>query len=253
MTKHASDLKILLLQIRDQPRVRIEELESFAQFSGLNQSQIDCLNVFDTPNFPASVVDQYDGLYVGGASEASVLEPDSYAFIQPAVDLLLHCIDKEIPVFASCFGFQLAVIALGGKIIRDKRDFEMGTIPIYLSKSSQQDPLYRDTENHFMAVAVHRERCLETPRDCELLAYTDNCCHSFRVKDKPFWTFQFHPEVDKRILVERLTIFKDHYTESQEHLAMVLSQASETPESNLLLKKFVDRVLCHHIKSSGIL
>ena len=45
------DLKILLLQIRDDTNVRKEELESFAKYSQLDVSQIDVLNVFDTPKF----------------------------------------------------------------------------------------------------------------------------------------------------------------------------------------------------------
>ena len=43
-------LKILLLQIRDDHKVRTEELESFARYSQLDVSQIDVLNVFDTPS-----------------------------------------------------------------------------------------------------------------------------------------------------------------------------------------------------------
>ena len=46
-----NDLKILLLQIRDDAKVRREELESFAKYSQLNIDQISVLNVFDTPNF----------------------------------------------------------------------------------------------------------------------------------------------------------------------------------------------------------
>ena len=41
------DLKILLLQIRDDANVRKEELESFAKYSELDVAQIDVLNVFD--------------------------------------------------------------------------------------------------------------------------------------------------------------------------------------------------------------
>ena len=59
------DLKILLLQIRDDANVRKEELESFAKYSELDLAQIDVLN-------------GYHALYVGGASEANVLEPQKY-------------------------------------------------------------------------------------------------------------------------------------------------------------------------------
>lgn len=241
--KTRSELRLLLLQIRDDERVRREELESIATHSKLEKSQIDILNVFDTPHFEARRVDGYDALLVGGASEASVLEPETYAFLQSGQDILMYCLEKEIPVFASCFGFQLAVVALGGEVIKDVNDFEMGVMPIKLTDAAATDPIYAGVPNPFMAVSVHQEKTLDLPSGCELLAYTDKCIHSFRVKDKPFWTFQFHPEVDRLTLVERLTIYKKRYTENDAQLDHVLSSLIDTPESNALMESFVDRVL----------
>jgi GMP synthase (glutamine-hydrolysing) len=243
MKKNPTDLRLLLLQIRDEPAVRQEEHTSFARYSGLAPEQIEVLNVFDTPDFPPGVIDGFDALLVGGGSEASVLEPEKYPFLRPAMALLLHCIDQEVPVFASCFGFQLAVIALGGRLIRDRAGFEMGSIPIRLSEQAQSDPLFQDTTDGFLAVAVHKERALEPPPGTRMLAFTNACCHAFRVEGKPFWAFQFHPEVDRQVLIDRLTVFRDQYTEGVEHLEGVLSTAQETPESNLLPRKFVERVL----------
>ena len=59
----------------------------------------------------AQVAPGYDALLVGGASEASVLEPENYPSVPHCINLLRHCIDVDFPVFASCFGFQLAVLA----------------------------------------------------------------------------------------------------------------------------------------------
>ncbi|MBI2067680.1 MAG: type 1 glutamine amidotransferase [Deltaproteobacteria bacterium] len=243
MKKDNASLKLLLLQIRDDPRVRQEEHDSFSRFSGLAKSQIEILNVFDTPRFDPTIVDPYDAVLVGGASEASVLEREKYPFVPESEKLLLHCLEKEIPVFASCYGFQLAVTALGGRIVRDKKDFETGTIPIRLTLESKNDPLFCDMPNPFLAVSVHRERALSLPHGCELLALTDSCPHAFRVFGKPFWAMQFHPEVDRETLVRRLTIYKQHYTENDEQLAKVLSSAVPTPESNQLVRRFVERAL----------
>ena len=236
-------LKTLLIQIRDNPKVRAEEHHSFCQFSGLRHDQIEIFNVFDQPHFSSEIVQGYDGIFVGGASEASVLEPERFPFVGNSVALMRDCIHQKIPVFASCFGFQLAVLALNGQIVRDTGEFEIGTLPIGLSTAAKDDMLYFDTPNPFMAVSVHRERASETPDGCVELASTDHCSHSFKVQGAPFWAFQFHPEVDKRVLIERLTVFRKHYTEGDDHLKTVLSEAVETPESNRLLAKFVDRVL----------
>lgn len=243
MAKKRSSLRILLIQIREDARVRKEELDSFADYSGLSASQFTVLNVFDTPDFSPDVVDGYDAVLVGGASEASVVDPKTYPFLIPSQKVLLRCIDSEIPTFASCFGFQLVVVALEGTIIHTPQSFEMGTVPILLTDAAKSDPLFHDSPNGFMAVSVHQYKATEAPSGCETLAYTDHCCHSFRVTGKPFWAFQFHPEVDRSRLVERLTIYKDHYTGGDDHLDEVLKRAEETPESNILVRKFVDRIL----------
>lgn len=244
MSKSREQLKLLLLQIRDGAQVRQEELESFAEYCGLDIEQIDVLNVFDRPVFPPTVVDGYDALLVGGASEANVLMPEEFPFVGDCQRLLAHCAEIGQPVFASCFGFQLAVLALGGSIFHKAEDFEMGTIPISLEATAVwDDPLFRDTPDNFFAVSVHRQYARALPKHCVSLAYTEQCIHALRLRGKPFWAFQFHPEVDKRVLVERLTFYKEKYTEGDGHLDKVLSAARETPESNALMGKFVQRIL----------
>ncbi|GGB98826.1 aminotransferase [Marinobacterium zhoushanense] len=236
-------LKLLLLQIRDGEQVRHEEHQSFANYCQVAPEQIDILNVFDTPSFTADAADGYDALLVGGASEANVLEPQRYPFVSDAQRLILNSLQQDLPVFASCFGFQLAVLALGGEILHRDQGFEMGTLPISLTPAAIDDPLFSNVPNPFMAVSVHRQYTDRLPERCEVLAYTEQCIHAFRVRGRRFWAFQFHPEVDKRILVERLTYYKAHYTDGDDHLQAVLDNAVETPYSNHLMTAFVDRVL----------
>ncbi|GAA5215816.1 type 1 glutamine amidotransferase [Corallincola platygyrae] len=241
--KPKSKLRVLLLQIRNDSVTRLEELTSFASFSGLEEQQISILNVFDRPHFEPEVVDPFDAVFVGGSSDASVLEPIDYPFVPDAEALLRYCIKIGKPTFCSCFGHQLAVTALGGTVIRDESDYEMGTLPISLTDTAKDDPLFHDTPNPFMAVSVHRERAPQIPEGCTLLAETEVCSHSFKVDGAPFWTTQFHPEVDRKVLVERLTLYAHKYTKGDGHLQQVLQSAVETPESNHLLKKFIDRVV----------
>ena len=237
------DLKILLLQIRDNHNVRIEEHQSFANFSKIEPHQIEILNVFETPSFKPNLIDNYDALYVGGASEANVLEPDKYPFVKNCIELLRYAAEISKPTFASCFGFQLAVLAFGGIILNKDKDYEMGTVKISLTDKAKSDLVYQGIEDRFPAVSVHRQYASTIPEPLETLAYTGQCVHSFKYKNKPLWAFQFHPEVDRDTLVKRLTIFSRHYTANAEHLKEVLDSAVETPESNILLGNFVERVL----------
>jgi GMP synthase (glutamine-hydrolysing) len=235
--------RLLLVQIRKAGPVRREEVESFARHGGLDPDRIDVLNVFDEPAFAASVADNYDALLVGGASEASVRMPLRFPFVPPLLALLDNCIEARRPVFASCFGYQAAVLGLGGTVLRDEVDFEMGTVPLTLTVEAAEDLLFSDAPDGLLAVSCHQERAAAAPSGCTALAYTEACNHSFRVDGAPFWAFQFHPELDRQRFVERLAVFKDQYTDTDDHYQRTVDRFRETPESNALVRKFIERVL----------
>ncbi len=89
--KKRDQLKILLMQIRDDEAVIVEERASFARHSGLATEQISLLNVFNTPAFPVTIVDDYDALYIGGSSNVNVLKTDPLPFLKDATALIHHC------------------------------------------------------------------------------------------------------------------------------------------------------------------
>ncbi len=244
MTTDRANLRILYLQIRNDPVTRVEELQEFARHSQLNEKQFTILNVFDEPIFSSDCADAYDAVFVGGSSDASVLKPDQYPFIHPAKKLLKHCAEQSIPVFASCFGFQLGVEALGGIVIHDPQRMEMGIYPMQLTPAASEDQLFADIPDPFLVVSGHKERAIKLPPHTQLLAFTERCpYHAFKVMDKPFYGFQFHPEVDHHDLAARITRYQDRYLESDGALQSILDNLHPTPESNQLIQKFVDRIL----------
>ena len=76
--KKTSDLKILLLQIRDDEITMEEEFYEFVQFSGLAAEQFTVLNTFITSDFDVSAIEHHDALFIGGSSDASVLKPEEF-------------------------------------------------------------------------------------------------------------------------------------------------------------------------------
>lgn len=244
MTQQRSQLKLLLLQIRDDAVTCQEELDEFIRYSQLDAKQFAVLNTFETPTFEATCVEGYDALLVGGSSDASVTQPEQYPFVDDAKRLLVYCLQKSIPVFASCFGFQAAVEALGGQVIVDAATMEMGTYRLHLTEAAATDVLFHDVPVHFWAVSGHKERALSLPEGAVLLAYSELCpYHAFRMEGKPFYGFQFHPEVNAADLALRITRYQNRYLDSAEALAQILQGLQETPIANQLIKKFVDRIL----------
>lgn len=245
MKKSSTDLKILLLQIRTDKVTLHEELEEFIVFSGLNRSQFSTLNAFENKSFSPSIINNYDALFIGGSSDASVLDPITYDFLPSCKALLRTCYENDIPTLASCFGFQLAVEEFGGKVILDKENMEIGLYQINLSDDIKNDRLLYDCPNDFWAVSGHKERAQILPQNALHLGKTELCpYHIFTFPNKPFYAFQFHPEVNTIDLIDRITRYKTRYLESSDSLQQIIDDAIyPTIESNLIIKKFVERIV----------
>lgn len=245
MTQQRSQLKILLLQIRDDAFTCAEELDEFVRYSRLQPHQFSVLNTFQTPEFEPTCMEGYDALFVGGSSDASVTQPDRYPFVEDAKRLLVYCLKERIPVFASCFGFQAAVEALGGRVAVDKENMEMGTYPLYLTEAAATDTIFHDVPDGFWAVSGHKERAISMPEGAILLAFSDRCpYHAFKMVDAPFYGFQFHPEVNPEDLAARITRYQSRYLDNADVLNTILQNLHpETTIANQLIGKFVDRIL----------
>jgi len=231
-----SELNVLYLQVRSDSITCEEELKEFVRYSGLQKAQFKVLNVFATPDFAPSCVAGYDALFVGGSSDASSIEPEKYPFVRNTEKLLIYCLDNNIPVFASCYGFQAAVVALGGRVVLDKENMEMGTYKIHLTEEGKKDALLHDTPPSFWAVSGHKERAVELPKEAVLLAFSELCpYHCIKILDKPFYAFQFHPEVNRQDLVMRITRYKERYLNGDEALEKIVRDSTKsTTESNIL-------------------
>lgn len=235
--------KYLIIQIRESEKIKQEEFESFVKYSKATKEEFDSYDLFKDPPLGPELISQYKAIFVGGASDASVLKPEKYTFVPSLIEFLNHCVDKSIPTFASCFGFQAAILALKGKITHQAKDYEMGTYSISLTPEAKEDSIFKDTPDGFFGISVHKEKATSLPDNCIKLAYTDNCIHAFKVEGKPFYAFQFHPELDRQTLVDRLAYYQSQYTENPEHYQEVIDSTVETPESNDLVRKFIERVI----------
>lgn len=233
------------MQIRDDEETRMEEFMEFVQYSGLAEQQFTVLNVFETPSFPKDLIKEFDALFVGGSSDASVLDPKNYPFVEPGKELVAYCYENNIPILASCFGFQLAAEALGGKVIVDADNMEMGTYEIEIDEQfAKDDPIFKHLPVKFWAVSGHKERAEKLPEGAINFASTPLCpYHAITFKDKPFYAFQFHPEIDKKDFNIRLRRYKDRYVESADEVNRILGSIKETENANAILKLFVDEIL----------
>lgn len=242
--KQRQDLKILLMQIREDPITQEEELQEFMRYGRLTRDQFQILDVFKMPTFGSEVLRNVDALFIGGSSDASVLEPEKFPFVYSCQKLLQTTVELDFPVFASCFGFQLLITALGGGVIRDCPNLEMGVYPLSLTPEALTEPLFQDLPNPFLAISGHQERASILPANVINLASSPKCpYHAIKVANRTIYGFQFHPEVDAQDLNARLIRYQTRYLKEDSHLHDILKSIRETPQANQLIAKFIDLFL----------
>jgi len=243
--KKRDELKILYFQIRDDEETKAEELVEFSEYSGLSADQFRVANVFEEPDFPSSMAEDFDAVFVGGSSDASVMKPEKYLFVPKLEAVLRWCAENDKPVFASCFGFQAAVTGLGGEMMIDERNVGRENIEINVTDEGKKDELFKDVGDSITTISWHKERAKTLPEGVVVLATSDTCPYdAFKLPGKPFYAFQFHPEIGRKGLVSRLSRYIHRYvSDGDEALQHVIDNCQETPESNALVRKFVDRVI----------
>ncbi len=234
-------IKILLLQARQQHDVALhEERASFAKLAGLAVEKVvpyDLLSA--TP--PLAEIKQYDALMVGGSGDYYVSKGNLPGYTA-VLDLLAAVVDAGHPTFASCFGFQLMVEALGGKIIYDPDAMEVGTYELTLTPEAQADELFCELPAAFMAQLGHKDRAKTMPPAVINLASSARApFQALRVPGKPIWATQFHPELTRATNLGRFKIYLDGYaaTMQPELIEETLSRFEESPEANNLLASFI--------------
>ncbi|WP_445242644.1 glutamine-hydrolyzing GMP synthase [Microcoleus sp. Pol12B5] len=107
-----------------------------------------------------------------------------------------HC-DPEIwnlgiPVLGVCYGMQLMVKQLGGKVERAKLA-EYGKASLFIDDPTD---LLTNVEEGSTMWMSHGDSCSELPSGFEILAHTDNTpCAAVANHEKNLYGVQFHPEV----------------------------------------------------------
>lgn len=97
-----------------------------------------------------------------------------------------------IPVLGVCYGMQLMVQQLGGKVTRAKRG-EYGKAALLIDDPTDLLTNVEDGSTMWMS---HGDSCTALPTGFEILAHTENTpCAAIAEHEKKLYGVQFHPEV----------------------------------------------------------
>jgi GMP synthase (glutamine-hydrolysing) len=235
-SRYTAWMRIMVLQARrtDDPMLE-HERECFIASTGHAPESFDWRNVAE--GVPRLVeVQSCDALLIGGSGHFSVADP-SEDFFAPLEELLRGVVDSDCPTFGSCFGYQLLVSALGGRVAHDEDRGEVGSFEVELTSEGNEDELFGTLPTRFTAQMGHLDRAVVLPDGVRNLARSELCPYqALRVEDRRIWASQFHPELDQAANRHRFLAYIERYDPSGGD-AEFNSQPS--PETSRLLPRFL--------------
>jgi GMP synthase (glutamine-hydrolysing) len=117
----------------------------------------------------------------------------------------------------------------------------VGTIELFLTEQGRADSLFGELPHVFLAQAGHEDHVVNLPPDAVLLASSPKVPQqAYRLAGKPIYCTQFHPELDRTALLERVRAYPEYlYRNFGISYDEFAAQCRETPECNSLLRQFV--------------
>jgi len=233
-------MRFRLLQARTAlDPVREEERTSFASRLGVPLANVETFDLLRGTTQFDSVTDGVDAVLVGGSGQFSIYY--DLPWLRSFIDTLGELADRQFPTFASCFGFQGMVLALGGEVRSDEPSAEVGTYNIQLLPTSRTDPLFQDLPPTFDAQLGHKDRAMGMPSGAVCLARSERCpFQAMRVGTGLVYATQFHPELTGRENLARFNRYLDLYKDAlgDARVAEMQDGFGPSPHSESLLSRF---------------
>jgi GMP synthase (glutamine-hydrolysing) len=126
-----------------------------------------------------------EGIILSGGP-SSVYEKDAPRFVSGLLEF-------GVPVLGVCYGMQLIVDTLGGKVEGHHEKREYGRADLKVETSSA---LFLGLEEQFVAWMSHGDSCVQLPQGFRKIASTESLENAaIENTDKHIYGVQFHPEV----------------------------------------------------------
>ncbi|MBI4851530.1 MAG: type 1 glutamine amidotransferase [Acidobacteria bacterium] len=237
--KLLTEISILMVQPRsDLPMVE-HEIKCIAQYGGLSKNQLRSVSPFYS-EISESLLENVDGVIIGG-SDTSVL--DDFPWTNSIIELIHKIAEVKMPLFGSCWGHQMVAKAFGGEVVSDISRKEMGSIEVVLTPQGKNDPLFGKLPEKFVAQSGHKDHVIELPQNIDPLAYSDlSPYQAIKVKDCPIYGAQFHADMDKIELKERLEYYQYDYVNTEE-FDNICNSLQNSPEAVKILAAFINDVV----------
>lgn len=156
-------------------------------------------------------LDGMDGLIIGGSGAYSCHHAESRPWVDPARELLERVIVDGTPAFGLCFGHQLLGHHLGAEVRTSEARTEIGTVALQLTERGAEDPVFSYLGPTFQAQTGHSDHVSEVSAELEVLVGNARVpLQAFKLRDKPVYTTQFHPDMTGAEARDRYLAYQGH-------------------------------------------
>lgn len=212
-----------------------DEVTWFSNACGLSGDRVLPVKVFLEESLPDP--DEVQAIVITGSVD---MLSDHLPWIERTSEWLKGAIEKSIPTLGVCFGHQLIVHTLGGKVGPNPNGAEFGTVDINKTKESEEDILFKDLPCPFAMQVFHYESVLQLPKEAIVLAGNEiDPHHAFRYGNN-IWGVQFHPEFDKEIMSHAYEVYGKDMEEAGFKVEELRASTVDNTHGTQLMQRFTD-------------
>lgn len=173
-------------------------------------------------------------IVTGSAASVADQEP----WMERTAARLREVVEAEIPLLGICFGHQLISHALGGRVSRNPRGREMGTVELTVART---DPVLGEA-GVWLVNSTHVDSVVALPERAELLAETAlEACAAARFGARA-WGVQFHPEIDGEVLRDFLHVRREALEREGFAWSEALASVRDAPYGAAVIERFLTHV-----------
>jgi GMP synthase (glutamine-hydrolysing) len=202
---------------------------------GLDRGQVDVVSVYagERPPHPEAP----SGVVVTGSS---AMVSDGEPWSEEAGAWLRRAAEAGTPLLGICYGHQLLAQALGGRVGRNPRGREIGTVQVQLLRAAREDALFGVLPVTLTLQATHVESVLALPPGARLLASSTGDPHHAFAWGPRAWGVQFHPEFDADVIRAYLEARRETIREEGLDPERLLGAVRNGEDGTRVLRRFAE-------------
>lgn len=152
----------------------------------------------------------YDGFVVTGSALHAY---DADFAVTNQIALVKEAAEHGLPIFGSCWGLQIGVMAAGGLVEYSPKGREVGIArKIRATEEGRDHPLLANKGSVFDALCIHYDEVTRLPQGAVLLASNPHSKVQAAVVPlgrSELWAVQYHPEFDLLQLVQLYGLYAE--------------------------------------------